>query len=106
MQMMHQIPSVLAVEGQNDFAIAASHKWVITACIAQFLVVVNFSVDGKGNACIGVNQGLSTACDIDNRQSFMCQNGVFMLIYTAPIRSSVTLALGNLQCELAVGITC
>ena len=96
-QMMGECCSVLPVQSQNHFAIAARLVGVCPCFSAQLLVVVNLSVHGQSGPGLFVDEGLGTATYVYNGQPLVRENGTLVLEYTGPVRAAMSLAFRNGQ---------
>ena len=104
-QLVHQVLAMGSVQGQDDFAIASGHKRVVSTFGTQGFVIVNLSVDSEGHIGFGVDQGLGATGDVDDGEALVGENRLIVLKDATPVRAAVALGLGDLQSELAVGVS-
>ncbi len=99
LQVVEEFRSFLLIQRQNDFAVRAGLEGVTVAVLStQRLMVVDFTVDGQRVGFFLVIQRLGARVDVDNRQTFMGQDGLVAGIDTGPVRAAMAHQTREFQC--------
>lgn len=86
------------IEWDDDFTITVSFEVVgVLEMLPQDSVVVDLAIDGQSDGAFVVDQGLGTAVDADDTQTFMAENGVVSRPVARPVRPTMAQALDALQ---------
>ena len=99
--------SPLAIESQDDLAVAARLEFVLSlVATANVLMVVDFAIDGQHLTALsrllrgGTIQGLSARLGVYDAQSLVGQDGRAATIDATPVWAAMTYFLTHSQCFL------
>lgn len=96
-QVLWSINIVLLIKWDDWLTVTGSLEWVVWEVFSQLDVVVDLTIDTKGQVTSLIGQWLGTSGQTNNGQSFVDQDGVVSDEVTTPIRTSVSDSLGQLQ---------
>ena len=90
-QFFHTSDTILAIEGEDDLAVASGLEFVfVFQLFAEFAMVVYLTVDSEDQFAVFAFQRLPSGCRIDDGEAFVGENGGLPLINSAPVRTAMT----------------
>ena len=97
-EVLQEVDALLAIERQDDLAIAARAELIVVGqTAADVLMVVDLAVDGQHLTAVGREEGLAARLGIDDAQALVGQDGGGAAIDAAPVRPAVTDFLTHTQ---------
>ena len=96
-EVFQKVDPLFPVERQDDLAVRSGLELVVPPqTFAQLAVVVYLAVDAQGLRSVGAYQGLSARSGVDDRKTFVRQDGRTAAIDAAPVRAPVSDAFTHL----------
>ena len=90
LQIIQKLWAFFLIQREDNFAVGTGLELIAIAVLsAQRLVVINFTVNRQDMRFLHVVQRLSTGVDVDDGQTFVCQNGVITGVNTRPVRAAM-----------------
>ena len=89
-ELVDEVGAIELVEGEDDFAVAASLKIVHASQFAsQVLMVVYLAIHRQHFLAVGREERLLARQGVNDSQSLVCQHGFSVTIHPAPVGTAV-----------------